>query len=117
VLEKMDGDESWALVTFRYERSILKAIAQPIEVGVNFIVLHRATFQQVVKMNGITVVRQRGWSTEHESTRTGLTGAMAGLKGARGGASAGKDVRETAEEVAARLNRSFKVRSSIMFAS
>eukprot|EP01043_Picozoa_sp_COSAG02_P025403 COSAG02_NODE_1426_length_12664_cov_6.226980_4_plen_138_part_00 len=117
VLEKMDGDESWALVTFRHERSILKAIAQPIEVGVNFILLHRATFQQVVKMNDITVLRQRGWSAEHGSSKTGLTGAITGLKGACGGASAGKDVRETAEEVAARLNRSFKVRSSMPFVS
>lgn len=87
----------------------MKAIAQPIEVGVNIMLLNRATFQQVVKMNDITVLKQRGWSTEAAKSKPGLTGAMAGLKGARSGASTGKDVRETPEEVAARLNRSFKV--------
>ena len=110
MLEKLDGDESWALVTFRHERSILKAVSQPIEVGVNFMLLNRATFQQVVKMNEITVIKQRGWSAAEGTSKAGLTGAMTGLKGARSGASAGKDVRETAEEVAARLSRSFKVR-------
>ena len=112
----MEGDESWALVTFRHERSILKAISQPIEAGVGVLIPRRAIFQQVVSMNEATVQIQRGWSADRaeaggSKTGTGLTGAMAGLKGAR--APANKEVRETPEEVAARLNRSLKVRRSI----
>ena len=111
----MEGDASWALVTFRHERSILKAVSQPIEAGVNVLIPHRAIFQQVVSMNDATVRIQRGWSSDRAEAggskpETGLTGAMAGLKGARAPA---KEVRETPEEVAARLNRSLKVRWSI----
>lgn len=67
-------------------------------------------------MNDSTVLKQRGWSAADErdtNPGAGLTGAMTGLKGNRNGLSATKDVRETAEEVAARLNRSFKVRVSL----
>lgn len=116
VLEKMEGDGSWALVTFRHERSILKAVSQPIEAGVNVLIPHRAIFQQVVSMNDATVRIQRGWSEDRAEVGSskpgsGLTGAMAGLKGAR--APAAKEVRETPDEVAARLSRSLKVRWSI----
>lgn len=114
----MERDESWALVTFRHARSILKATSTPIEAGVNILLLHRATFQQVVKMNNATVQKQRGWSDSGGEagglkSGSGLAGTMSRVKDSGGRAPAAKETRETAEEVASRLSRSFKVRSRI----
>eukprot|EP01046_Picozoa_sp_COSAG06_P024293 COSAG06_NODE_1973_length_7938_cov_3.557852_6_plen_222_part_00 len=111
----VDKDKSWALVTFRHETSIKKAVAQPVEAGTELLHVERAQFQQVVDMNNITVQEQRGWDPNTGKPggpgAGGLVGAMAGTKGGAAGGAA-KEVRETPEEVAARLNRSFKVRDS-----
>ena len=85
------------------------------EAGTELLHVERAQFQQVVDMNNITVQEQRGWDPNTGKPggpgAGGLVGAMAGTKGGAAGGAA-KEVRETPQAVAARLNRSFKVRDS-----
>lgn len=104
----VDKDKSWALVTFRHETSILKATSQPVEVGAEAQLLHveKAQFSQVTDLNKRTMEEQRGW----DPMAGGATGGPGGLAGAMASAkgNAPKEIRETPEEVAARLHFSFQ---------
>ena len=79
-----EKDQSWALVTFRHETSILKATSQPVEVGADAHLLHveKAQFSQVTELNKLTVQEQRGWDplAEAGGVTGGLAGAAAGAK-------------------------------------